>query len=184
MKRQTEIAVSILKGCVAILLILPYTACGPTIEVIHEGKMEYQGYWDEDGQFIRHGYYKAYYDSEKIQTTGQYEQNYRRGVWIQWHPNGQKQNEMDWVDGKPEGIVTEWYASGQIRNRGTWENGGRHGLSTWWYENGIKEKEVTYIDGEPDGEWTYSDSTGVLDKKQYWRRGEFLRVEEHKTTQN
>jgi hypothetical protein len=42
---------------------------------------------------------------------------------------------------------------------------------------------VTYVDGEPDGVWTYLDSTGVASKTQYWKRGEFLRVEEHGNTQ-
>jgi antitoxin component YwqK of YwqJK toxin-antitoxin module len=85
---------------------------------------------------------------------------------------------MDWVDGKPEGMVTEWYEDGQKRNEGMWQEGGRHGRSTWWYADGTKEKEVTYVSGEPDGVWTYWDSTGAMTKKQFWDRGVFLRVEE------
>ena len=37
---------------------------------------------------------------------------------------------------------------------------------------------VTYVDGEPDGVWTYWDSAGAVLKKQYWKHGEFVRVED------
>ena len=153
-------------------------ACGPDVQLVEEGREKYHMYWDDGHErYFRHGSYQSFYESGRVRSAGKYEHDVKVGVWTHWYENGQKQGEMDWVDGKPEGVVAEWYENGQLKNAGTWENGGRHGLSTWWYANGVKQKEVTYLNGEPDGVWTYWDSTGAVAKRQFWDRGAFLRVE-------
>ncbi|MGA1195396.1 MAG: toxin-antitoxin system YwqK family antitoxin, partial [Candidatus Latescibacterota bacterium] len=125
-------------------VVLFFVACGPDLQVVQEEGVEYQVYLSKDtGQVVRHGYFKAFYESGNPKTVGQYAHGMRSGLWTNWHENGQKQGEMDWVEGHPKGMVIEWYENGQKKNEGFWKDNGRHGLSTWWYDTGIKEKEVT-----------------------------------------
>ena len=146
--------------------------CGPGVETLTQNGEEYQAYWDEARQrYVHHGDYKAFHENGVQKTAGQYRHGVRIGVWTHWYENGQKQSEMDWVQGQPEGLVIEWHENGQKKNEGHWKNGGRHGLSTWWYPDGTKEKEVIYVDGEPDGAWTYWDSTGAVVRVQHWDGG-------------
>jgi antitoxin component YwqK of YwqJK toxin-antitoxin module len=69
------------------------------------------------------------------------------GLLVEYYPNGQKEKEGTYKDGKPEGPATSWYESGQKQMEGTYKDGKRDGLSTW-YENGQKKREGTYKDGE------------------------------------
>ncbi|MBT4137801.1 MAG: hypothetical protein HOE48_07795, partial [Candidatus Latescibacteria bacterium] len=73
-----------------LFLIVLCTACGPDVEVVKEDQTEYQVYWDEEKRdFVRHGYFKAFYESGKIKAAGEYDHSYRRGIWTQWYENGQ-----------------------------------------------------------------------------------------------
>jgi len=49
---------------------------------------------------------------------------------------GENKTEINFKDGKKEGIKTEWYENGQKSYEETWKNGKENGLSTIWYENG------------------------------------------------
>ncbi len=69
------------------------------------------------------------------------------GVYIRTYPNGQKQFEINYKDGKYEGLQTGWYENGLKIGESNWKDGKPEGLVTEWYENGQKKSEGNYKDG-------------------------------------
>ncbi|GEM_PF-565425 len=89
------------------------------------------------------------------------------GLWTYWFPNGQKEAEGDYrngreggkrgdtgllVDGR-NGPWTIWYENGQKRSASTYQDGKQEGVWTAWYESGQKKEEGRYEDGKQEGVW-------------------------------
>tara|TARA_Y100001934_G_scaffold73467_1_gene91324 strand:- start:34 stop:588 length:555 start_codon:yes stop_codon:yes gene_type:complete len=91
-----------------------------------------------------------------------------------FYENGQKLLEVNFKDGKKDGLQVIWHENGQKAVEGTNKNGERDGLSTSWYENGQKSLEVNFKDRKrmstvvwkPNGEkcpvTNLKDGNGVL----------------------
>ena len=78
------------------------------------------------------------------------------GKSYELHPNGQKEMEGNYKDGKQDGLQTRWYENGQKKNEANGKDGKMDGLWSEWYENGQKKVETNYKDGKMDGlvvEW-------------------------------
>ena len=58
------------------------------------------------------------------------------------------------------GKLVEWRLNGKKRFEVNWKNGKQDGVSTRWYANGQKEYEANYKDGKLDGIWTHWDENG------------------------
>ena len=71
------------------------------------------------------------------------------GRMVAKYPNGQKQHECTYKDGKQEGTGTWWHSNGQKLAEHTYKDGKLEGTLTEWHENGQKKQEVTYKDGKP-----------------------------------
>ena len=69
------------------------------------------------------------------------------GVYITTYPNGQKQEEINYKDGKQEGLTIAWFENGQNKVERNYKDGKQEGLVTWWFENGQKEAEINYKNG-------------------------------------
>lgn len=89
-----------------------------------------EGYYDENGDFIRHGTYTTYHD------------------------NGQKKLEEHYINGVVDGERTSWYDSGQISGHGYYDHGKEDGTWTAWWPNGFKQQEFHMVDGTWDGTHT------------------------------
>ena len=88
-----------------------------------------------------------YPDGQKEMET-----SFRDGKWhgltTQWYENGQKECEVTLKEGKEHGLSTQWYENGQKKDSATCKDGKAHGLSTQWYENGQKETEASFKEGK------------------------------------
>ena len=72
------------------------------------------------------------------------------GKSFKMYVNGQKKAEMNFKNGKPDGLVT-WYENGKKEAKMNFKNGKPEGLSFGWYENGQKLMETNMKDGKPEG---------------------------------
>jgi antitoxin component YwqK of YwqJK toxin-antitoxin module len=73
----------------------------------------------------------------------------------EWFEDGQKESEINYHDGKKNGLATEWYENGQKESEINYEEGEKvsetdykdeleNGLASRWYENGPKKSETNY----------------------------------------
>ena len=101
-----------------------------------------------------HGRATRWYENGQKSKEVNFKDGKLDGLATRWHDNGQKEGEGNYKDGKKHGLYIEWYENGQKREEGNYKEGNQDGLWTDWYENGQKWKEGTYKDGKEDGLWT------------------------------
>ncbi len=68
-----------------------------------------------------------------------------------YYNSGQKEQEVNYKDGKKHGLETGWHKNGQKSSETNYNDGKEHGLLTWWHKNGQKWKEANYKDGKLHG---------------------------------
>ena len=37
----------------------------------------------------------------------------KKGLWVEWYPNGEKKGEGVWKNGQADGIFEDWYLNGK-----------------------------------------------------------------------
>tara|TARA_Y100000996_G_C22323685_1_gene561469 strand:+ start:56 stop:667 length:612 start_codon:yes stop_codon:yes gene_type:complete len=92
-----------------------------------------------------------------------------------WENFGQKSKEVDFLNGKKDGLSTEWYENGQKDEEGIFKDDEKNGLWTSWYKNGQKMVEVKFKDGvEIEGTlWDYWEN-GQKRMEEYYMDGELI----------
>ena len=86
------------------------------------------------------------YDNGQKATEVNWKDGKQDGLFVQWNEVGQKEAEINFKDGKENGLWTEWYENGQKKTEGNYKNGKPvffKGSSKWWDKNG----NLTDIDG-------------------------------------
>ena len=151
-------------------------------------------WWNRDGSIVKRGTYKNqlmnglwqfYFSNGNLKGKGQYRdgngtnrgdtgisRHGRHSKWTFWYDSGQKESEITFKNGIPDGLVTSWYENGQKEGEGTIKNGEPDGLTTNWYENGQKSSEVTFKDGIPDGKATIWYENGQKKEDGTYKDGE------------
>ena len=66
------------------------------------------------------------------------------------YSNGQR-SEVNWKDGKENGLYVSWYVGGQKKAERTYKDGRWDGLWVFWHSNGKKGTEANYKEGKLDG---------------------------------
>ena len=71
------------------------------------------------------------------------------GIVVEYWPNGQKEQEWEYRDGKLHGTTTNWYENGQKWSETEFRDGKAHGQMIVWYKNGKKQREGAFRNGKP-----------------------------------
>ena len=69
------------------------------------------------------------------------------GKLVKKYPNGFRQLEEHYTDGKLTGLATEWYLNKQKKTVRHYKDGKQHGLMVSWFERGQKGWEINFKDG-------------------------------------
>ena len=80
-----------------------------------------------------------------------YKDGKKNGLFVSWDENGKKSSERNLKDGKKEGLEVFWHENGQKSIEGNYKDGKEDGLMVEWYKNGQKSIEYNYEDGKPVG---------------------------------
>jgi len=87
------------------------------------------------------------------------------GKKTEWAEDGHRRLELEFRNGKRDGLLVEWYPDGQKTRQGRWASDRETGVWTGWQPTGDKAWECTYQDGK------------IVGKKTFWRDGK-VSVEE------
>ncbi|MCP4922865.1 MAG: toxin-antitoxin system YwqK family antitoxin [bacterium] len=133
----------------------PLVETKPELEGVNKKELE-ERLFGEDG-------FTTYYKGSDTLYTGKafglhengqkrwdlnYKNGKRDGLWVAWHENGQKSSEYTYKDGKEDGLATMWYSNGQKEGEINYKGGKPDGLRVAWHENGQKREETNYKDDE------------------------------------
>ena len=149
-------------------------------EVIEErwpsGKLKSQTHVkrDQDGNPVKHGTYRSWYENGQITVRGQLVNSNGEGTWVYWHPNGRKKAEGDWRNNMVQGLWTYWYGNGQKKAEKHWVDGVQNGPCTTWYDSGQKAKVCSFVDGKPHGLLQTWNRDGVSLPSSTWEHGKWL----------
>ena len=88
--------------------------------------------------------------------------------------NGQKKEELNYKDGKRDGLRQAWHKNGQKSAEANFKDNKAYGLSVRWHENGQKKHEVNYKDGRYDGLRVGWHSNGNKFREENWKDGELI----------
>lgn len=80
--------------------------------------------------------------------------------WIFWFPNGKREKEGRFEEGKPSGPWTFWYESGQTMLKGTFQAGVEDGAWEGFHPNGAARFRGTFAAGVEQGDWQVFHATG------------------------
>jgi len=70
------------------------------------------------------------------------------GAAIDSYSSGQLRYEIEYVDGKINGLSRGWYESDRYRSEQNHGNGKLHGLRRYWLDSGRLAQDEVYVDGE------------------------------------
>ena len=70
------------------------------------------------------------------------------GYVTEYYSSGQLRHEIEYVDGKLNGLSRGWYESGRYRFEQNHVNGKFHGLLRYWQNSGRLTEDKVYVDGE------------------------------------
>jgi len=79
-----------------------------------------------------------------------------------FHENGSKRMEGNFVDGKRDGEWMSWYANGVVWSKGYFKDGLRTGKSWAYYPSGNLYLKGSYKKGKKIGEWLVFDEEGIV----------------------
>jgi antitoxin component YwqK of YwqJK toxin-antitoxin module len=83
-------------------------------------------------------------------------------------PNGQKKTEINYKDGKRDGLKAHWFENGQKLSEISYKAGKHDGALTMYYENGKLRRKGNHMDGKMVGIWTHwYDNSQQMDEMFY-----------------
>jgi antitoxin component YwqK of YwqJK toxin-antitoxin module len=96
----------------------------------------------------------------------------KNGLVTEYSECGGIKTEVNYVDGKKEGLETESDSTGlhKIAER-NYVNDNLHGLSTFWDLEGCKIADVNYVDGELEGAATGWNKDGSIMRVTNYKNG-------------
>ncbi len=106
-----------------------------------DGSMKWETFW-ENGKNISTKRFKKPPPHHKVSEVRADQLEERRGVW--------------YAKGKPErfnGTSISYYPDGSRNSEYPYVNGKKHGIATWYNEDGSKRSEISHVDGKKHGKW-------------------------------
>jgi antitoxin component YwqK of YwqJK toxin-antitoxin module len=105
-----------------------------------------------DDQVINHGKYTEYHPNGKKFSEGNYVNGVHDGTWNFWHDNGQLAKTVVFKNGRADGSWETHRADGSLHAKKTYKDNLRDGTWVVYYEDGKTPKfEQEFVDGKADG---------------------------------
>lgn len=118
---------------------------------------QYQYIQDENGSFLKDGFYKNWYENEQIKLSGSYKKNKQVGEWKLWKKDGKIQVIDEYKNGLLNGRFQQWSDDGEYVDQ-NYKNDTLDGVSKRFYKNAKLKIELNFQMGKRDGKFTrYND---------------------------
>lgn len=122
----------------------------------------------DDGSGLVH--VTIYAPDGTIMEQGDYLNNFREGVYTEYHKNGFLKTSCGYIKGRKEGQMITMNDRGQIEERATYHQDVLHGAFVIYKASRVKEKRY-YYEGELEGEQQKFYPNGVLMEASNYKKG-------------
>lgn len=134
----------------------------------------------EEQLFSPQYHYKSWYKNGKLKVEGSGKVTDKKGIWVEYHPNGQKSAKGMYDRSRKMGQWNTWNDRGWLKSEEEYDyNGIRKKKIYSYYTNGKKESEgdlrVSYSlrYGDKDGSWKYWFPNGELKREEVYKPGPY-----------
>jgi antitoxin component YwqK of YwqJK toxin-antitoxin module len=103
--------------------------------------------YEAEGEDLRHGPSKIWFDNGKIQQEGYYEQGKRHGTFTFYYETGQVAATGEYKDDQPNDIWVWWHSNGQKATVGQYRGGKQVGQWRWWDQSGTLVSQSAHDEG-------------------------------------
>jgi len=159
-------------------------------------KEQFQFYLDQDRE-IKHGVYRAFYQSGSPQEEGFYKEGHKDSLWSYFDERGHTTLTHTWREGQrwngpfrlywPNGNLSEYgtyrrgqwhgayssyYPSGKTKIRARYVDNQLHGIYIELYESGNRKIMGSYSRGLKTRNWTYYAESGIELQREEYENGE------------
>ena len=100
------------------------------------------------------------YEDGQLEREINYKDGKKDGLYKSWDKNGQLELEVNYKDGEFAGLAKSWHSNGQLESEINWKDGELDGLHIWWHSNGQLKTEANYKDGKQNGLYKSWDENG------------------------
>jgi len=139
---------------------IPYT--GPQRDYFPDGQTHHEGdFVNGKPEGLRTVWYAPVQNEQERNDVTEKQND---ADWTEWHAVAQKHWEVNYANGKRDGLYTEWHENGQKKEESNYVSGKLDGLRTVWHENGQKEFEGNYRNGKEQRGSKWWDEYGVTKK--------------------
>ena len=97
------------------------------------------------------GKIKSYHENGNLKAEINYKNGKAEGLAKAYYPNGNLESEGNYKDDKLEGLKKVYYENGNLQAEINYKNGKAEGLARAYYENGNLQEEVNFKDGKEEG---------------------------------
>jgi antitoxin component YwqK of YwqJK toxin-antitoxin module len=112
--------------------------------------------------FGKHKPNTCYQPAQKAEE-GDYRDNRKTGIWMEYYCNGQAKNKVTFVNGRPDGYAVIYFENGKIQEEGQWKNNRWVGNLKQYYENGQVQHDFKFNEGgKREGVQTYNHENGAV----------------------
>ena len=102
----------------------PVAETKPELEGVNQDELEEREgiYYFKDSDTPYTGKVYGLYENGQKKAEVNFKDGKRDGLELQWYENGQKQFEANFKDGKPDGLNLGWHENGQKKAEGNWKD--------------------------------------------------------------
>lgn len=110
--------------------------------------------------FGKHKPNTCYAVTQKVEE-GEYKENRKIGIWMEYFCNGNAKNKITFVNGRPDGYAVVYYENGKVQEEGQWKNNRWVGALKQYYDNGQVQHDFKFNEGgKREGVQTYKYDNG------------------------
>ena len=96
----------------------------------------------------KHGEFRLYYETGKLEIEGRIENNRNTGIWKYYYSNGKLESEGYFKNDLVDGKWIWYYENGELKEVSEFKEGKRNGKSFLYDEKGNIISENIYVDGK------------------------------------
>ena len=135
-------------------------------------KLQMKGLYKDSTCKISNGHFYFFHANGLIESTGQYKDNKKEGLWLSYHPNGLMSDSTVYNDfGERSGTSLQWHNTGYLSDSTVYSPDGLS-VSVSWFDNGnISSAGHLNLVQAYHGKWQFFHRNGKLSAVEIYNNG-------------
>jgi len=141
---------------------------------IRENRLQMSGNFKDSTCKIENGRFKYFHANGILESTGNYVEGKRDGLWLDFHNNGKMSDSTVFSQGKPVGIHLTWYENGYPFDSTNLKTDGSESYVSW-FDNGAPSSAGRYSEGgRQNGKWKYFHKNGKISSIEIYDKSKLI----------